>query len=265
MVFGIWYFTLALVHMYAVVRLDMIYINSISEQINLRDEVMQLITYHTGVRFPSWCINTVHWLGGGHSLIIRFNNKEVRDEVYRNRVPKDVNKRGLFIHESLTPTKMALVSRCASLRREGKLATYFTLGGNVLVKKAREAPSILVSPDMTDDDILAKLSSQPTSYREAAAPTQPQTQEKASQQALPNQQGGGTRDDQEGPKPDMKEDGKEDKETERQAVCKDDVQAAADPGKRASESDGTDDQEPKQSVLHLKKKNKKSKTGRKKS
>lgn len=143
---------------------------NIKPNCSLREEVSHLIGYHTGVRFPSWCINTVHWLGGGKSIIIRFNNKTVRDEIYRNRIPKDINKRGLFIHELLTTAKMSLVSRCAGLRREGKLSTYFTMGGNVMVKRAKEAPSILVSPDMTNEDIMVKLDKQPRSYKEAAQP-----------------------------------------------------------------------------------------------
>ena len=69
---------------------------------SLRDEVMRIIQHHTGMQFPPWCINTTHWLGKGDSIIVRFNNKGVRDAIYKNRVPKEVSKRGLFIHESLT-------------------------------------------------------------------------------------------------------------------------------------------------------------------
>ena len=87
---------------------------------SLRDEMMRLIHFHTGVQFPAWCINTVHWLGGGRGVIVRFNNKAVRDQIYRNRVPKEHAKRGLFIHESLTSTKMELVGRCSRLRRDKK-------------------------------------------------------------------------------------------------------------------------------------------------
>ena len=135
--------------------------------LSLRDEVMRLIAYHTGVRFPSWCLNTVHWLGGGSSLIVRFNNKAVRDEVYRSRVPKEAEKRGLFIHESLTPSKMALVSRCVVMRKQGSIMTYYTQGGNVMVKKARDTPSMMVTPGMSEQDILEMLQNQPVNYREA--------------------------------------------------------------------------------------------------
>ena len=90
---------------------------------SFQDEVMRPIEFHTGVRFPSWCMNSAHWLGGGHSIIVRFNNKEVRNLVYRNRVPKEVEKRGLFIHESLTSSKMALVARCAALRNRRDIST----------------------------------------------------------------------------------------------------------------------------------------------
>ena len=135
--------------------------------LSLRDEVMRLIAYHTGVRFPSWCLNTVHWLGGGSSLIVRFNNKAVRDEVYRSRIPKEAEKRGLFIHESLTPSKMALVSKCAVMRKQGSIMTYYTQGGNVMVKKARDTPSMMVTPGMSEQDILEMLQKQPVNYREA--------------------------------------------------------------------------------------------------
>lgn len=161
----------------------------------LRDEVMRLIEYHTGVRFPSWCMNTVHWLGGGSSLIVRFNNKGVRDEIYRNRIPKHADRRGLFIHESLTPAKMSLVTRCAGLRKEGKLTTYYTQGGHVLVKGSKEAPSVLVSPDMTNEEIMTMLETQPKSYREAAA--QPQRKEVSTEQK--NQEEGVKQGEKEGP------------------------------------------------------------------
>ena len=134
---------------------------------SIREEVMRLIAFHTGVRFPSWCLNTVHWLGGGKSLIVRFNNKAVRDEVYRNRVPKEAEKRGLFIHESLTPAKMALVSKCAVMRKQGSITTYYTQGGNVMIRKTKGSPSIMVTPGMSVSDILEMLQNQPTSYREA--------------------------------------------------------------------------------------------------
>ena len=142
---------------------------------SLREEVARLIHYHTGINFPAWCLNTAHWLGKKDSIIVRFNNKEVREAIYRNRVPKDPERRGLFIHESLTSTKMQMVSKCAQLRREGKVSTYFTQGGNVYVKKHRDAPSILIKENMTDADILEQLRQQPSSYRDAVSGAQPHT------------------------------------------------------------------------------------------
>ena len=136
---------------------------------NFREEVMRIVRYHTGVSFPSWCLNTTHWLGNGKSIIMRFNNKAVRDEVYKNRVPKEVEKRGLFIHESLTASKMSLVARCAALRNTGKITTYYTQGGNVLVKRSKDSPSLLITPDMSDESIMTKLTNQPRTYREAVA------------------------------------------------------------------------------------------------
>ena len=154
---------------------------------SLRDEMMRLIHYHTGVQFPAWCINVAHWLGGGKSVIIRFNNKAVREQIYRNRVPKDQSKRGLFIHESLTPTKMELVSRCSALRRDGKISTYYTQGGSVFVKKSRERPSIMITPEMSDAEIMVRLERQPASFSQAAArpPTETQSDVTQTQIGLP--------------------------------------------------------------------------------
>ena len=138
---------------------------------------MRIILHHTGIQFPAWCLNTVHWLGKGDSLIVRFNNKGVREAVYRNRVPKDVNKRGLFIHESLTSSKKQTVSKCARLRREGTLVTYYTQSGHVFAKRTRETPALLIPGNLSDQEISQLLERQPSSYRKAvinretAAPT----------------------------------------------------------------------------------------------
>ena len=140
---------------------------SVRPNCSLRDEVTRLLQYHTGVQFPPWCLNTVHWLGKGESIIVRFNNKGVREAIYRNRVPKDANKRGLFIHESLTATKVQTVSKCAKLRREGKIVTYYTQSGHVYVKKTKESVSLLLPDHLSEQEIMELLAKQPTSYTEA--------------------------------------------------------------------------------------------------
>ena len=160
---------------------------------SLRDEMMRLIEFHTGVKFPPWCMNTTHWMGNGRSVIVRFNNKAVREAIYRNRVPKDPTKRGLFIHESLTLSKMELVSRCAKLRNEGKITTYYTQGGSVFVKKTRDKPSVMVGLGMTDEEIIQHLERQPASYVAAAARI-PTTDSQPVEQPAPTDQptsGGG--------------------------------------------------------------------------
>ena len=134
---------------------------------SLRDEVTRLLQYHTGVQIPQWWLNTVHWLGRGDSIIVRFNNKGVREAIYRNRVPRDANKRGLFIHESLTSAKVQTVSKCAKLRREGKIVTYYTQSGHVYVKKTKESVSLLLPDHLSEQEIMDMLAKQPTSYREA--------------------------------------------------------------------------------------------------
>ena len=140
---------------------------NIRPDMNLRDEVMRIIAHHTGVEFPSWCLNTVHWLGKKDSLIVRFNNKSVREAIYRNRVPRDQSKRGLFIHESLTSTKMRVVTRCAKLRSDGHISTYYTQGGNVYIKRARDTPGLLIDGDLSEQDIMSLVTTQPASYRDA--------------------------------------------------------------------------------------------------
>lgn len=138
---------------------------------SLRDEVARLIHHHTGIHFQPWCLNTVHWLGKGDSIIIRFNNKAVRDAIYRNRVPKDPSKRGLFIHESLTTAKVQTVAKCTKLRREGKLATYYTQSGQVFVKRTKESPCLQIPDGLTELEIINLIETQPTSYRDAATRT----------------------------------------------------------------------------------------------
>ena len=39
----------------------------------------------------------------------------------------------------------------------------------MFVRKMRQAPNLLITPEMTDEDILRKLAQQPVSFREAAA------------------------------------------------------------------------------------------------
>lgn len=138
---------------------------------SLRDEVTRIIHHHTGIHIQPWCLNTVHWLGRGDSIIIRFNNKAVRDAIYRNRVPKDVNKRGLFIHECLTTAKVQTVSKCTKLRREGKLATYYTQSGHVFVKRTKESPCLKLPDGLNEQEILDMVEKQPTSYRAAVMHT----------------------------------------------------------------------------------------------
>ena len=94
---------------------------------------------------------TLAWRG--NSIKVRFTNKTVRDEVFRTRDPKELEKMGLFIHESLTASKMTLVARCAAIRKQGKITTCYTQGRNVLVKKTKNSPSILVTSDITKEDI----------------------------------------------------------------------------------------------------------------
>ena len=173
---------------------------NIRPNMNLRDEVMRIIAHHTGVEFPSWCLNTVHWLGKD-SLIVRFNNKSVREAIYRNRVPRDQSKRGLFIHESLTSTKMRVVTRCAKLRSDGHISTYYTQGGNVYVKRTRDTPGLLIDGDLSEEDIMSLVITQPASYRDATIkPTQSQTKTDPPhpQAARPQSDSDGTTTSQEG-------------------------------------------------------------------
>lgn len=103
-------------------------------------------------------------------MIVRFNNKAVRDEVYRNRQKREAKvaeKRGLLIHESLIPSKMMLVSNCAVMHKQGIIMTYYTQGGNVMVKKARDTLSMMATPGMSEQDILEMLQKQPVNYRKA--------------------------------------------------------------------------------------------------
>lgn len=139
----------------------------VQPNMGMRSEVRRLLEHHTGVTFEPWCINTAHWLKMGESIVIRFNNKAVREEIYRNRVPRDSSRRGLIIHELLSKPKSELVARCAKLRRLGKISTYYTQGGNVFVRYQRHTPVMMVDPRMTNEDIMRRLERQPSSYASA--------------------------------------------------------------------------------------------------
>lgn len=142
----------------------------IRRNLTLREGVIQILQDHTGVTFQNWCVNTVHWLGETrNSVIIRFNNKAIREAIYRNRIHKDTTKRVLFIHEALTKSRQKVVTECVKLRREGIISTYYTQGGNIYVKKHKDAPSILLGEGVTAQDIVRLVQQQPDTYRQAAA------------------------------------------------------------------------------------------------
>ena len=137
-----------------------------SDPYDLRDEVMKLLSEHTGLLLVQWFVNTVHWVGK-NSIVVRFNNKSVREAIYRNRIPKDKSKRGLIIHECLSADKQETVMLCARLRRAGKITTYYTQGGIIFIKSKRELPSLTINPGATEEDILALIEGQPQTYRDA--------------------------------------------------------------------------------------------------
>lgn len=140
---------------------------NLRSNVDFRSEVRRLIQYHTGVHTEPWHINTVHWLKYEDSLIIRFNNKEIRNRIYQNRVPKDKNKRGMFIHECLTSSKAKLIGRVAKMRKNNLVHSYWTQNGQVFVKGGKDLPPILLLPEWSDEDIQQKLASQPNSYKDA--------------------------------------------------------------------------------------------------
>lgn len=135
--------------------------------VSLRVEVTRLIWNHTGVQIEPWCLNTVHWLNFGKSLIIRFNNKEVRNKIYSNRIPKDRMRRGLYIHECLSNSKVKLVEKCVTLKRNREIQSYWTQNGQVFVKSEKDLPPILLVSEWSIEDIRAKIASQPKAYSEA--------------------------------------------------------------------------------------------------
>ena len=86
----------------------------------------------------------MHWLGNGHGVIVLFNNKAIREHIYWNRVHKDHERRGLFIHESLTPARMECRCRYSKLHTDGKISTYYTQGGSVFIKGSRGRLSVIM-------------------------------------------------------------------------------------------------------------------------
>ena len=140
---------------------------NVRQGVNLRSEVARLVQFHTGVKVEPWCINTVHWLKFGKSLIIRFNNKEVRNLIYSNRVPRDQTKRVLYIHESLTRSRVALVEMCVTMKKSREIHSYWTQNGQVYLKSEKDLPPIFVMPEWTLEEIRSKIAAQPRAYSEA--------------------------------------------------------------------------------------------------
>lgn len=143
---------------------------------SFREEVIKIIEFHTGIKVPMWCLNTAHWISKNKSIIVRFNDKEIRDSIYRNRIAKTDDKKGLFIHESLTSSRMKVMKHCISLRKDKQIGSYYTHNGNIYVKKNKDAVPIPVTPDMNQDDIIHALRMQPDSFREAATRTRQEVQ-----------------------------------------------------------------------------------------
>lgn len=137
----------------------------------LRVEVARLLWEHTRVELQPWSINTAHWLKFESSIIVRFNNKELRNMIYSRRIPREREQRGsLIIHECLSKAKSELVDRLVGLKAKKIVHSYWTQNGHVYVKGSEKSPRMLVVPDWSDEQIKLRLANQPTTYSNAAKP-----------------------------------------------------------------------------------------------
>ena len=133
-------------------------------------------------------ISTAHRLkprrdGGPPAIIVRFNNRDVRNDVYKLKSQlKDktewqcYNIHKLYINESLTPEKRSLLYKTKKKLKEllpaKQRCFVWTYKGNVFCRKDEEgAPRILVVSEDTLDDISSgKISLSPTADSLARAP-----------------------------------------------------------------------------------------------
>lgn len=94
---------------------------------------LSLIKTHLGMNLEWRAITACHRLESRNTIFIRFVDLDLRQAIYHRRT-KPI-KRGLWIYESLTKSRMALVKTLQDLKEEPNcpFSSYFTSTGNVFV------------------------------------------------------------------------------------------------------------------------------------
>ena len=76
------------------------------------------------------------------SIITRFLTYRQRQLVFRNKKKLKGNPDKMFIAENLTKHRYDLIKRLNTLRKTGKIHSYWTHDGSVLVKKTEQSRTI---------------------------------------------------------------------------------------------------------------------------
>ena len=110
------------------------------------------------VRLARTDIQAAHRLQSKDTIICKFYNREVRDNIFSKRFElmkrSDRSRNSLFINESLTKNNRALFNELLTAKRNGKLYTVFTRAGLVYCKVSRDSKAARVDSKDKIADIL---------------------------------------------------------------------------------------------------------------
>ncbi|XP_028414768.1 uncharacterized protein LOC114537858 [Dendronephthya gigantea] len=123
------------------------------------NEIVKRIGQEVGVHVSDQDISISHRLrasdGRDPAIIVKFNRRDVRDKLYRERKVlrdksiKDIGitrftDRKIYIVESLTNQNRKLFNKCLEVRREKNFKYIWTSSGKILLRKNESSPTIPV-------------------------------------------------------------------------------------------------------------------------
>jgi len=108
--------------------------------------VLEICNKDLGLKLDIHHIGRSHPIGepkdGKISIITRFLTYRQRQLVFRNKKKLKGNPDKMFIAENLTKHRYDLIKRLNTLRKNGKIHSYWTHDGSVLVKKTEQSRTI---------------------------------------------------------------------------------------------------------------------------
>lgn len=123
---------------------------------NTLSGVLTTIREYLGISIHPVAISACHRLRNRNVILIRFLSYAERDAVYRRRIRP--LKPGLFVHESLTAERLAVVKLLRSLhhpKEHSPFQSHYTSQGKIYVKPRGSQRAVEVGVGATRDDILA--------------------------------------------------------------------------------------------------------------